>query len=91
MKQEYSIFHSLECQKRGGAAIIANNEEWTIQKLNIDNKERLENVWVMATSAKRMEGQKVTKIGSFYSAPRSTKRKNLTDHIVETVNHWNTN
>ena len=69
----------------GGAAIIVNQQRFTLDKLNINVPHNLEVVWGLVKS--KAENSKFKKIlaCSFYSPPRTKKNQKLMDHLVSTL------
>ena len=69
----------------GGAAIIVNQDKFTLEKLNIIIPHNLEVVWGLLKT--KSEGAKFKKIlaCSFYSPPNSKKNHKLVDHLVTTL------
>ena len=69
----------------GGAAIIVNQEKFSLEKLNIIIPHNLEIIWgLLKTKAEDAKFKKII-VCSFYSPPNSRKNLKLTDHIVSTL------
>ena len=69
----------------GGAAIIANQETFLIEKLHIHNPNSLEIVWGLLKPKNENAKYKKIIVCSFYSPPRSKKKQKLLDHIITTL------
>ena len=69
----------------GGAAIIANQEKFNLEKLNICIPHNLEVVWGLLKSKSEDAKFKNIILCSYYSPPRSRKNQKLTDHLVTTL------
>ena len=74
-----------EARRGGGAAIVANTENFSISKLNVPIPCNLEVVWGLMRPVE-ITG-KITKIlvCCFYCPPRSTKKSALVDHMTLTL------
>ena len=69
----------------GGAAIIVNQEKFSIEKVNISVPHNLEIIWgILKPKAEDAKFKKFI-VCSFYSPPKSRKNLKLTDHIVTTL------
>ena len=69
----------------GGAALIVNQKNFILEKLNISIPQNLEVVWGLLKSKSKDAKFKKIILCSFYSPPRSTKNQKLTDHLVSTL------
>ena len=69
----------------GGAAIIVNQENYLLEKLNIIIPYKLEVVWGLVTCKSEDARFKKLIACSFYSPPQSRKNQKLTDHLVTTL------
>ena len=69
----------------GGAAIIANQEKFSLEKLNIPIPHNLEIIWGLLKPKSEEADLKKIILCSFYSPPNSIKSLKLTDHIVTTL------
>ena len=69
----------------GGAAIIVNQEHFSLDKLNIHIPHNLEIIWGMMKPKDENAIYKRIIVCSFYSPPNSRKNAKLTDHIVTTL------
>ena len=69
----------------GGAAIIVNQEFFTLEKLNINIPEKLEMIWGLMKLKSEIARYKKIVVCSFYSPPRSRRNAKLTDHIITTL------
>ena len=69
----------------GGAAIIVNQEFFTLEKLNINIPEKLEIIWGLMKPKSESARYKKIVVCSFYSPPRSRRNAKLTDHIITTL------
>ena len=69
----------------GGAAIIVDQRNFSLEKLNILIPDKLEIVWgLLKPKSKDAKFKKII-LCSFYSPPKSRKNLKLTDHIVTTL------
>ena len=69
----------------GGAAIIVNQEKFSLEKLNIYIPYNLEIIWgIMKPKDERAIFKRII-VCSFYSPPNSRKNAKLSDHIVTTL------
>ena len=66
----------------GGAAIIANQEHFQLEKLTIVIPHKLEVVWGLLKSKSDDAKYKKILLCSFYSPPRSRKNQKFTDHLI---------
>ena len=69
----------------GGAAIIVNQEHFTLEKLNIFVPNNLEIIWGIMKPKEETARYKKIILCSFYSPPNSRKNAKMTDHIVTTL------
>ena len=69
----------------GGAAIIVNQENFHLEKLNIFIPHNLEVVWGLVICKSEDAKFKQILVCSFYSAPRTKNNLKLTDHLVSTL------
>ena len=69
----------------GGAAIIVNQENYLLEKLNVIIPHKLEVVWGLVTCKAEKAKFKKFIACSFYSPPQSRKNQKLTDHLVTTL------
>ena len=69
----------------GGAAIIVNQENFYLEKLNTIIPHKLEVVWGLVTCKSEKAKFKKFIACSFYSPPQSRKNQKLTDHLVTTL------
>ena len=69
----------------GGAAIIANQENFKLEKIDVIIPHSLEVVWGMLRSKSKDAKFKEIILCSFYSPPKSRKNLKLTDHLVTTL------
>ena len=69
----------------GGAAIIVNQQKFSLEKLNIMIPHNLEVVWGLISPKDETAKFKKIIICSFYSPPNSKKNLKLTDHLVTTL------
>ena len=69
----------------GGAAIIANQEYFKLEKLDILIPHNLEVVWGLLSSKSADAIFKKLIVSSFYSPPKSKKNQKLVDHLVTTL------
>ena len=69
----------------GGAAIIVDQENFTLEKLNINIPDRLEIIWGIIKTKEETARFKRIIVCSFYSPPKSRKNGKLNDHIVTTL------
>ena len=69
----------------GGAAIIANQENFHLEKLEMCIPHNLEVVWGLLSSKSDVAKFKKFILCSFYSPPKSRKKQKLTDHLVTTL------
>ena len=73
-------------QKRGGgAAIVANLEQFSLDKIDVIIPFKLEVVWGLLRPKKKTSKWKEIIVGSFYSPPNSKKNSKLLDHLMSTV------
>ena len=73
----------------GGAAIILNQEKFTLEKLNIYIPHNLEIIWGLVRPKEETAVYKKIIVCSFYSPPNSRKNTKLNDHIVTTLQTLN--
>ena len=69
----------------GGAAIIVNQEYFSLEKLNIHIPHNLEIIWGLMKPKDENATHKKIILCSFYSPPNSKKNTKLTDHIITTL------
>ena len=69
----------------GGAALIANQDKFSLEKLNILIPHKLEIIWGILRPKSEDAHYKRIILCSFYSPPNSRKNLKLTDHIVTTL------
>ena len=69
----------------GGAAIIANQEYFKLEKIEITIPHNLEVVWGLLTSKSEIAKYKKMIVCSFYSPPKTKKNQKLVDHLVTTL------
>ena len=69
----------------GGAAILANQEHFKLEKLAISIPHNLEVVWGLLTSKSVKAKFRKILVCSFYSPPKSRKNQKLADHLVTTL------
>ena len=74
----------------GGAAIIANEEKFYLEKLNISIPHNLEVIWGLLKSKSANAKFKKIILCSYHSPPRSKKNQKLTDHLVTTLHMLST-
>ena len=74
----------------GGAAIIVNQQKFTLEKMNISIPHNLEIVWGLLKPKSETAKFKKIIVCSFYSPPNSRKNIKLTDHIISTLQMLNT-
>ena len=72
-------------KRGGGAAIIANTDNFSVDKLEVHIPYHLEIVWALARPKHDDAQFKVIILCSFYSPPRSRLRSKLKDHIIGTL------
>ena len=70
----------------GGAAIIANQDFFNLEKIDIIIPHNLEVIWGLLRSKSKEAKFKEIILCSFYSPPKSRKNLKLTDHLVTTLN-----
>ena len=75
--------------RRGGScAIIYNEVKFKVEELNVDKEEEIESVWAILTP-KNLDHQLQTVkricVGSVYIAPRSARKQETMDHIIQTI------
>ena len=69
----------------GGAAILVNQEKFSLEQLNISIPHNLEVIWgLLKVKAENAYYKKII-VCSFYSPPKSRKNSKLTDHLVTTL------
>ena len=69
----------------GGAALIANQEKFSLEKLNVVIPHNLEIIWGLLRPKSEDAYFKKIIVCSYYSPPNSRKNAKLTDHIVSTL------
>ena len=69
----------------GGAAIIVNQEYFSLEKLNIHIPHNLEIIWGLMKPKDENAIYKKIILCSFYSPPNSRNNTKLTDHIITTL------
>ena len=69
----------------GGAAIIANMEKYSLEKMNIFVPHNLEIIWGLLKPKSEEAKYKKIILCSYYSPPNSRKNSKLTDHIISTL------
>ena len=74
----------------GGAAIIVNQEQFHLEKLDVLIPHNLEVVWGMIRCKAKDAKFKQILVCSFYSPPRTRKNQKLTDHLVTTLHMLST-
>ena len=74
----------------GGAAIIVNQDRFTLEKLKINIPHNLEVVWgLVKTKSENCKFKKIVAC-SFYSPPKTKKNQKLVDHLVSTLHMLST-
>ena len=74
----------------GGAAIIVNQEKFSLEKLNVHIPHNLEIIWgIMKPKDERAVFKRIL-LCSFYSPPNSRKNTKLCDHIITTLHMLST-
>ena len=69
----------------GGAAIVVNQDNFSLEKLKIIVPHNLEVIWgILKPKAEDAKFKKII-VCSFYSPPKSRKNLKLTDHLVTTL------
>ena len=96
-KQQYEIEKMLQMdglkyistprtQKRGGgAAIVANLEQFSLDKIEVIIPFKLEVVWGLLRPKKKTSKVKEIIVVAFYSPPNSKKNSKLLDHLMSTT------
>ena len=74
-------------KRGGGAAIIANIENYSLEKIPVLIPYNLEVVWGIMRPKKMTAKIKEFIVGAFYSPPHSKKNSKLLDHLLSTVHH----
>ena len=75
-------------KRDGGAAIVANLKEFTLDKLSVTIPKKLEVVWGLMRPRKvGPDSVKEIIVGAFYSPPNSKMNSKLLDHIMTTMHH----
>ena len=69
----------------GGAALIANQEKFSLEKLNVVIPHNLEIIWGLLRPKSEDAYFKKIIVCSYYSPPNSRKNAKLTDHIISTL------
>ena len=69
----------------GVASVIANQENFHLEKLEMCIPHNLEVVWGLLSSKSDVAKFKKFILCSFYSPPKSRKKQKLTDHLVTTL------
>ena len=69
----------------GGAALVVNQHNFSLEKLNIVVPEKLEVIWGLLRPKNEEAFFKKILVCSFYSPPKSRKNLKLTDHLVTTL------
>ena len=69
----------------GGAAIVANQRNFKLEKLDVAIPHNLEVVWGLLSSKSGNARFRKILVCSFYSPPRSKKNQKMTDHLVTTL------
>ena len=69
----------------GGAALIVNEQKFSLERININIPHNLEVIWgILKPKAENAYFKKII-VCSFYSPPKSRKNQKLTDHLVTTL------
>ena len=75
-------------QKRGGGAVIVvNTRNFSIEKMQMSNPDNLEVVWGLLRPKKKTNQIREIIVCSFYAPPKSKKNGRLLDHLVATTHH----
>ena len=76
-------------KRGGGAAVVVNFENFSVEKIEISNPDKLEVVWGLLRPKSVDKDQKIKEIivAAFYSPPKSTKNPLLQDHLVSTSHY----
>ena len=69
----------------GGAAIVVNQEKFSVEKLNIHVPNNLEVIWGLLRPKNPSAKFKRMIICSFYSPPNKQRNTKMVDHIVSTL------
>ena len=72
-------------KRGGGAAIVVNLQQFSLEKIQVNNPYNLEVVWGLMRPKKTTASIKEFIVGSFYSPPHSKKNSKLLDHLLSTV------
>ena len=74
-------------QRGGGVALVANLRRFNLEKIEVDNPDKLEVIFGLLRP--KAQGSQVKKIicCSFYFPPKSKKKTKLLDHIITTVSY----
>ena len=72
-------------KRGGGAAIMANVEEYTLTKLSVSNPHKLEIVWGLLQPKSLLGSIRKFIVCSFYCPPKSRKKTKLIDHMTFTL------
>ena len=72
-------------KRGGGAAIIVDMKNFSLDKLEIGNPDKLEVVWGLVRPKKSNAKVKEIIVAAFYSPPRSRKNNLLIDHLISTT------
>ena len=75
-------------QKRGGGAlIVVNTRNFSLEKNEVINPDKLEVVWGLLRPKKSTNQIREIIACSFYAPPKSKKNGKLLDHLVATSHH----
>ena len=77
--------------KGGGAAIVANLENYSIKKLEIIIPSNMDVVWALLKPKYLKPRYKQIIVCSFYSPPKCQRNSKMADHLVGTLHMLNTN
>ena len=69
----------------GGAAIVANLNKFSLEKLNVHTPKNLEAIWGLMTPKDPSAKFKKIVVCSFYSPPNKKRNTKMADHIVTTL------
>ena len=72
-------------KRGGGAAILVNLDRFSVDKLEMNNTDKLEICWALAKPKSNHAKVKIIILCSFYCPPRSRKKSKLIDHIICTL------
>ena len=74
-------------KRGGGAAIVVNIREFTLEKIEVNIPHNLEVVWGLVRPKKASENIREIIVAAMYSPPNYKKKSKLLDHLLSTTHY----